>query len=1491
MSDEQYTVEFRAEFAQINSAIKTLAERLGTMEQKVATTDKSLSAISRTTANASKAASDYAKAIGAVGTATGSAGSATAKASRDMQSFSNTARATAKELKAAAAASAQFANASYGTGSRNAQTGRFQKNSPLYGSEGIGRILARDYNTGAGNATSASLTRVATNSTQFFTGASRAMADAAAKTKQAAIAAAEADAKYQGLANTRYALYDVSRTMAAITAATLGTVAAALHVSATFESVFAQVKRTSQTSGAQFEDLKQSLIDLSTAIPVSIQDIGAVATLAGQLGIAAKSIDSFTESVVMFSATTNVAPTQAAESLGRIAQLAGVGAGEYDNLASAVYQAGITSVSTEADILSVTQQIAVSARQIGFTADQTVALSSALASLGVAPERARGSIQRVFNIITTSVDNADEKLASFAALSGKSSADFQTQWKTDAQGAFLSFLQGLGSAGSAGQNMNNILSDLGINAVRDTDALKRLAQNTEVYANAIDQSTSAYASGTALADGYAQISDTLNARLQVLAQSLTAITNSVSDSGPFKVLVSLIQRLADSFLTISNSAGGKTGKVLGAIVGVVLVLTGSLTALVGVAALGVASIFALTTSLRFMEGESFKAISPIELLKQTLMQFIVASNLTAESNAGAAVSFRALAVAARTSAIGMKTARAALVSTGVGAALVAVSFGVEALINHFDSLEERLGKSLNDFSGLADAIKGDTETFKTTGDRLGEVTKKMGDFKEPVQSAKEAYAEFAQANILAQKPVEGTTAAMADQIVQADTLTLSLGALTEAWYRNELANSDVGKALFAASQDGRLPAGFDVNAYLDASMSDPTGEKGKVQAYLDSVFPKQFSAPDFKAPQVASTGNFVSDANALQSLNDQYVLYSALTSKSKDFTDAIRIQTDEIARGAFFSKVAAGSKADLLQKQDELTAEFEAAQAALADNTKTLQDNATAAFASSDSLASLSKSYQDLGASLQENGLDFSGVSEASQANLSALEDSVQSAIAGSGGDMDLAKIKVYALRQSLIDMGATAGSLTPLNTFLRGFAPAASQATQVGIESQRAALLLQYGFDKSAASADKAAKSTGSVTKEVRTLTDYVNDLSNIFSNALTFRFGFQQSKDKTLSAFQTIVDAAEDADKAVRDLNQSIMDLDATISGLQSDSEILQYQLSIAVEYGDTLRANAISAELAQNNADLSKAQSDRTDKTNQLSDAELAQAKVLEGNSQAAIDQRKNVDGLVSAYEDQIKAYTNTGASQAEVLSYTRQLRAQFSSQLIQLGYNTTQVEKYALAFDDMAKIISTIPRVLTMTANTDPAQRAIDEFVAKNKSTGSTYTVTTAVNDAALQKFSRGMSIVAQIAQMQARMSDPGVSGNYNAISAISDTIRRYNALLAAGTYDGGGWTGAGTKHEPAGVVHRDEFVFTKEATNHYGVPFLNAMMNQRTPQMYGGGSPNITIAPAGGGMVDLSTGSLQRLANLIGPMVLKLDGQKVAENTNNHNKSFTRTGSR
>ncbi|HEB0785119.1 TPA: phage tail tape measure protein [Salmonella enterica] len=80
---------------------------------------------------------------------------------------------------------------------------------------------------------------------------------------------------------------------------------------------------------------------------------------------------------------------------------------------------------------------------------------------------------------------------------------------------------------------------------------------------------------------------------------------------------------------------------------------------------------------------------------------------------------------------------------------------------------------------------------------------------------------------------------------------------------------------------------------------------------------------------------------------------------------------------------------------------------------------------------------------------------------------------------------------------------------------------------------------------------------------------------------------------------------------------------------------------------------------------------------------------------------------------------------------------------------------------------------------------------------------------------------------------GYSGSTGA--AISSFASKFQ-------FDTGGFTGFGGKYEPAGIVHRGEFVFTKEATSRIGVDNLYRMMRGYADGGYVGapGSPASTM---------------------------------------------------
>lgn len=90
----------------------------------------------------------------------------------------------------------------------------------------------------------------------------------------------------------------------------------------------------------------------------------------------------------------------------------------------------------------------------------------------------------------------------------------------------------------------------------------------------------------------------------------------------------------------------------------------------------------------------------------------------------------------------------------------------------------------------------------------------------------------------------------------------------------------------------------------------------------------------------------------------------------------------------------------------------------------------------------------------------------------------------------------------------------------------------------------------------------------------------------------------------------------------------------------------------------------------------------------------------------------------------------------------------------------------------------------------------------------------------------------------------IAANKAIASLFSAFMPSFGAAPAAAGFASGGYTGGGGKYEPAGIVHRGEFVFPQEAVNRIGVgPLYAAMRNARgyaDGGLVGGGA-----MPAGG----------------------------------------------
>ncbi|EPN9170343.1 phage tail tape measure protein, partial [Escherichia coli] len=106
-----------------------------------------------------------------------------------------------------------------------------------------------------------------------------------------------------------------------------------------------------------------------------------------------------------------------------------------------------------------------------------------------------------------------------------------------------------------------------------------------------------------------------------------------------------------------------------------------------------------------------------------------------------------------------------------------------------------------------------------------------------------------------------------------------------------------------------------------------------------------------------------------------------------------------------------------------------------------------------------------------------------------------------------------------------------------------------------------------------------------------------------------------------------------------------------------------------------------------------------------------------------------------------------------------------------------------------------------------------------------------------------SVLSMMTEILLKQAMVGIVGRIG--SAIGGAFAGGGAHVSTGTaissaaanfnFASGGFTGTGGKYEPAGIVHRGEFVFTKEATSRIGVGNLYRLMRGYAEGGYVGGA--------------------------------------------------------
>lgn len=449
----------------------------------------------------------------------------------------------------------------------------------------------------------------AANSYQAVTGAVRGYS-------QSANEATNANAALSGsMSNTRYLLYDIGATYSAISIGLLAIPTATTAVAASFQKDFAQVQRTTLETGAASDALREDLMNLAEAIPLAFGDLTKIAALGAQLGVPTEALAEFTDVVAKFSASTGVAAEEAGAAFGRIGSAFNLHEEDYNNLGSAIAEVGVSSAATETEIIAITQQLAPLASLAGFSAQEVVGLSGALASMRIRPELARGAFQSTIFKITAATENGGKSLQAYADIMGITGDQVKNLYKTNPAQFFQDYITGIGQAMEGGRTFSEILDGLGVKEKRERQFILAMANQYGFLGKQIELANKSYDAGTFLDKSSAIVFQTLAANLQKLSNSFANLGATLGGAslGPLTQLVEILasgtQAITD-FIKVTPGMKEVLGVLLGygAVVGIFFAVRSAmafvLAAMVGFQQVASKSALATTFSLKGIAAQA-----------------------------------------------------------------------------------------------------------------------------------------------------------------------------------------------------------------------------------------------------------------------------------------------------------------------------------------------------------------------------------------------------------------------------------------------------------------------------------------------------------------------------------------------------------------------------------------------------------------------------------------------------------------------------------------------------------------------------------------------------------------------------------------------------------------------------------------------------------------------------------------------------------------------
>ena len=500
-----------------------------------------------------------------------------------------------------------------------------------------------------------------------------------------------------------------------------------------YESAFAGVKKTvDETATVSYKNLSDGIRQMAKELPASAVEIANVAEVAGQLGIKAEDILTFSRTMIDMGESTNLSAGEAATAIAKIANILGLTSDEYGRFGASVVDLGNNFATTERDIVEMTNRLAAGGKLAGLTAPDILGLATAMSSVGIEAEAGGTAMTQTLTAIGNAVSltgkGAADDLNLIAKTAGMTSEEFQQAWKEKPVVALQSFIRGLKDAQEKGVNMNAILAQLGMTGIRQSNMLKSLALASDKMGDAVDRSNKAWKENTALTNEANKRYETTESQLKMFKNQVTDL--AIEFGGPLlkalregltaaKPWIDTLAKMAKQFSSMSEEQQRNVLKwaALTAGAGPALSILGK----------GFGIIGNLTKALGWLTKGTGKAVGGMSLMLKTFQAFRTTGNLSSAFKlaSGGAVALGNATASASTST-GLLTTSMGTLANPLGLIVGGLGLTTAALVYLGNEKDKARIKTEEFGSQLSDTDRGELRSFQKTVDETSTAVANFG---------------------------------------------------------------------------------------------------------------------------------------------------------------------------------------------------------------------------------------------------------------------------------------------------------------------------------------------------------------------------------------------------------------------------------------------------------------------------------------------------------------------------------------------------------------------------------------------------------------------------------------------------------------------------------------------------------------------------------------------------------------------------------------------